>query len=91
MKSFYRVMLGQGSIYAQECREQGYVGAGFDINQDLSNSLPEEWREFNKQFIPIYLEANQGKSKIAAGLSCGFLWTISKGIKIGDISLSPDG
>lgn len=91
MKSFYRVMLGQGSMYAQECREQGYVGAGFDINQDLSNSLPEEWREFNKQFIPIYLEANPGKSKIAAGLSCGFLWTISKGIKIGDIILSPDG
>jgi restriction system protein len=91
MKSFYRVMLGQGSMYAQECREKGYVGAGFDINQDLSNSLPEEWREFNKQFIPIYLEANPGKSKISAGLRCGALWTICKGIVIGDIILSPDG
>jgi len=91
MKEFYRVMLGRGSIYAQECREKGYIGAGFDINQDLTNALPENWREFNQQFIPVYLEANPGKSKIAAGLSCGFLWTICKGIKIGDIVLSPDG
>ena len=91
MKEFYRVMLGRGSMYAQECREQGFIGAGFDINQDLTDSLPENWREFNQHFIPIYLEANPGKSKIAAGLSCGFLWTICKGIKIGDIVLSPDG
>ena len=57
MKDFYRVMLGRGSMYAQECREQGYIGAGFDINQDLSNSLPEDWKEFNKDFIPVYLKS----------------------------------
>lgn len=73
MKEFYRVMLGKGSMFAKECREQGFIGADFDINQDLSNSLPDDWRAFNKQFIPIYLEANPGKSKIAAGLGCGFL------------------
>jgi restriction system protein len=91
MKEFYRVMLGRGSMYAKECRDQGFIGADFDINKDLTNSLPEDWREFNKEFIPLYLEANPGKSKIAAGLSCGFLWTICKKIQIGDIVLSPDG
>jgi len=91
MKEYYRVMLGRGSMYAKECREQGFIGAGFDINQDLTNSLPEKFREFNKKFIPLYLEANPGKSKISAGLSCGSLWVISKGIRIGDIVLSPDG
>lgn len=91
MRNFYRVMLGKGSAYANECREQGYIGAGFDINQDLSGSLPDDWRDFNRRYIPTYLEANPGKSKIAAGLSCGFLWTICKGIAIGDIVLSPDG
>ncbi|MCP9783501.1 DUF91 domain-containing protein [Cyanobium sp. WKJ7-Wakatipu] len=91
MKEFYRVMLGKGSMYAQECREQGFIGADFDIYQDLTDSLHEDWREFNKQFIPQYLEANPGKSKIAAGLSCGFLWTICKKIQVGDIVLSPDG
>ena len=29
MKESYRVMLGRGSMYAQECREQGFIGAGF--------------------------------------------------------------
>ena len=91
MKAFYRVMLGRGSMYADVCRQQGFIGAGFDINQDLTNSLPENWRDFNKQFIPIFLEVNPSKSKIAAGLSCGALWTITKGIQIGDIVLSPNG
>lgn len=91
MKEFYRVMLGRGSMYAQECREQGFIGADFDIQQDLTGHLSEDWREFNKAFIPIYLQANPGKSKIAAGLCCGFLWTVCKKIQIGDIVLSPDG
>ena len=78
-------------MYAQECREQGFFGADFGIHQDLSNSLPDYGSAFNKQFVPVYLEANPGKSKIAAGLSCGFLWSICKGIKTGDIVLSPDG
>lgn len=91
MKEFYRVMLGRGSMYAQECREQGFIGADFDIQQDLTGHLPDDWREFNKEFIPIYLQANPDKSKIAAGLCCGFLWTVCKKIQVGDIVLSPDG
>lgn len=91
MKEFYRVMLGKGSMYAKECREQGFIGADFDIQQDLTNHLPEDWREFNREFIPVYLQANPGKSKIAAGLCCGFLWTVCKKIQIGDTVLCPDG
>jgi restriction system protein len=34
-------------------------------------------------------EATSGKSKVSAGLACGALWTISKGIKIGDIVTVP--
>lgn len=91
MKEFYRVMLGKGSMFAQECREQGFIGADFDIHQDLTDQLPDDWREFNKKFIPIFLQANPDKSKIAAGLCCGFLWSICKKIQIGDTILSPDG
>lgn len=91
MKEFYRIMLGKGSMYAQECREQGFLGAYFNIDQDLTDTLPENWREFNKVFIPIWLEQHPDKSRIAAGLSCGFLWTVCKKIQIGDLVLSPDG
>src|SRR5207249_2937113 len=68
-----------------------FIGADFGIAQDLNHMLPDEWRAFNKQFIPVWLAAHPGTSKIAAGLSCGFLWTVAKGIRKGDIVLGPDG
>lgn len=91
MKKYNRIMLGRGSLYAKTCREEGYIGANFDINIDLSESLYENWRDFNSKFIPIWMKNVPGKSKTAAGLACGFLWTIVKGLQIGDTVLSPSG
>lgn len=91
MTSYYRVMLGKGSTFAAECFVGGFIGADFGITQDLSNDLPDAWHKFNEKFIPIWLAQNPGKTKIAAGLSCGFLWTVAKGIQKGDVVLCPDG
>lgn len=91
MKSYYRVMLGQKSIYADECFAGNFIGTDFGINQDLTKKLTEEWRAFNKEFIPIYMATHPDKTKIGAGLACGALWTVSKGIQKGDIVLCPDG
>jgi restriction system protein len=88
MRQYFRIMLGKKSMYATECFEGNFIGADYDIKQDLSNSLTDNWREFNQLFIPVYLQQHEGKSKIAAGLSCGALWTIIKGINKGDIVLS---
>jgi predicted Mrr-cat superfamily restriction endonuclease len=91
MKNYFRIMLGKKSAYAEECFAGNFIGADFGITQDLTNKLPEEWRAFNREFIPVYLAGHPGKSKIAAGLACGFLWTVSKGILKGDVVLCPDG
>ena len=91
MKQYKRIMLGAKSIYAEECYKGSFIGADFGITQDLSNNLPDNWRDFNKEFIPIWMQKNPAKSKIAAGLSCGMLWTICKGIYKGDIILCPNG
>ena len=91
MKEFYRVMLGQGSKYAKQCNEEGFIFGNFDIAEDLSKSLPENCRDFNKKFIPIYLTQNPDKSKVSAAIRCGFLWTICKKMQTGDIIFSPDG
>jgi len=91
MKSYYRVMLGRKSAFAEQCFAGNFIGADFGIAEDLTHNLPDEWRAFNKQYIPLWLAAHPGKSKIAAGLSCGFLWTVAKGIRKGDIVLCPDG
>lgn len=84
-------MPGRGSAYADECRKNGFVGVDFGIHQDLSGELDDDWRPFNKRFIPVYLRLRPEKSKIAAGLACGSIWTVSKGMQIGDVVLSPDG
>jgi len=91
VKSYYRVMLGRRSIHAKGCFDGSFIGVDYDIREDLSGKLPDDWRAFNHAFIPIYLAAQPGKSKIAAGLACGALWTVSKGIKVGDVVLSPSG
>ncbi|SNS03022.1 restriction system protein [Humidesulfovibrio mexicanus] len=91
MKNYYRVMLGKQSAHAAECFSGNYIGADLGIAEDLTGQLPDEWRAFNKVFIPKYLALLPGKSKIAAGLACGMLWTVAKGINKGDIVLCPDG
>ncbi|MDR3413630.1 MAG: endonuclease NucS [Formivibrio sp.] len=91
MKNYYRVMLGKGSQYAAECLTNGFIGADFGIEENLNGKLPEDWREFNHAFVPKWEALNPGKSRIAAGLACGCIWTIAKGIKVGDVILSPDG
>ncbi len=91
MKNYYRIMLGKKSSHADEAFKGNFIGADFGFDFDLSNKLPDNWRDFNKEFIPVFLENHPDKTKIAAGLACGMLWTIAKGLQIGDIVLCPDG
>lgn len=91
MKNYCRIMLGRKSIHADECAKNNFIGADFGINIDLTGRLPDNWKQFNQEFIPIYQQTHPGKAKVTAGLACGALWTISKGIKNGDIVLCPNG
>lgn len=91
MPSYYRIMAGAKSVFAQEFLEGGFIADNWNIDQDLTHDLPDDWREFNHRFIPVYLTALPEKSKISAGLACGMLHTLSKGIKQGDIILTPRG
>jgi restriction system protein len=91
MKSYYRIMLGKKSAHADEAYKGNFIGAGFMKDQNLAQHLAENRRDFNKEFIPIYLENRPGKTKVAAGLACGTLWTIAKEIQIGDVAVCPNG
>lgn len=91
MKKYFRVMLGAKSIYAEECFKGNFIGADFGMKIDLTNDLPDNWRDFNARFIPVFLEKHPGKSRVSAGLACGALWTVAKGIKVGDMVLCPNG
>lgn len=91
MKAYNRVMLGRGGLYAAQCVKEGFIGVDYDIDVDLTGQLPDKWKEFNEKFIPIYLAKRPEKTKIGAGLACGFTWTVAKGLKEGDIVITPDG
>jgi len=54
MRNYYRLMLGRKSVHAEACLAGGFVGTDFGVHQDLTGRLPDEWRDFNKEFIPIY-------------------------------------
>jgi len=90
-KNYYRIMLGRRNIHAKESYEGRFIGTNFGFDFDLSNHLSEDWRKFNAKFRDIYLNKHPDKSKVAAGLACGAVWSVSKGIKKGDIVLCPNG
>lgn len=91
VRNYYRVMLGRKSAYAEECLRDSFIGTDFEIEQDLTGHLPDEWRTFNREFIPVYMAARPEKTKVAAGLACGALWTVSRGIQNGDVVICPNG
>jgi len=84
-------MLGRKSAYAEEAYKGNFIAAGFIKDRDLTQHLSDNWRDFNKEFIPLFLEQNPEKTKVSAGLACGMLWTIAKGVQISDVVLCPDG
>jgi restriction system protein len=91
MKNYYRIILGPKSVYAQKCFEKGFIGVDWLKDINLTNKLTDNWRDFNKKFIPFLIEKDPSKTKVAAGLACGMLWTVAKAILVGDIVLCPDG
>jgi restriction system protein len=91
MKTYYRLMLGAKSVHAEECYKGNFIGVDFGIHEDLTGRFHDTWRDFNKEFIPIYLSNHPDKKKVAAGLACATIWVVSNYLKIGDIVLCPNG
>ena len=91
MKTYYRLYLGAKSIHAQECFQGNFIGIDFGLHMDFTGRFLNSWREFNKEFIPIYQEIFPEKRKVTLGLYCATVWVCMKGLKNGDIVLCPDG
>lgn len=90
MRRYFRIRLGRQGVLSKDCFANGYVGVDFTLREDFAGKLPDDWRDFNRSWIGTYLQQNPGKTKVAAGLACGSLWTVAKDIQIGDLVLCPD-
>ena len=63
MTSYRRIRLGRQGVCLDQCIREGFAGLDYDSALDLTGKFPESWREFNDQFIPIYLESNPNTSR----------------------------
>jgi restriction system protein len=91
MPTFYRVLLGRGNSFATECLEGNFIGVDFISHVNFTGQFGDEWREFNKHYIPSYLQLHPARTRIAAGLACSSLYTIGTRMQIGDYVISPIG
>ena len=90
-RSYYRIILGRKNVHAEPCHEQSFIGGDWGLNFDLADSLESSVEKFRETNRPIYRQQNPDKSKVSAGLATGMLYTICKGIAVGDIVLCPTG
>ena len=88
---YNRVMPGAKSVYIEECIKDGFIGVDFDLKEDLSSHLTDDFKLFSKKYSPIFIKNNPEKSKVASGLASGSIWTVCHDLKRGDIVLTPDG
>jgi len=89
--NYNRIMPGAKSIHYKDCIDGEFIGVDFDIKEDVSMFLTDNPNDFKDKYRPIFLKNRPDKSKVAAGLACGAIWTVCHSMKQGDIVLCPDG
>ena len=90
MRQYYRVMLGDRGQHADDCLKRNYIGL-YDVTGDISNELSLEKKEFCRKLVPVFLESEPDRTKDGAKECLGYLYTLAKEIKEGDIVLCPNG
>lgn len=93
MRNYIQVRLGKANRFADQALSGGYVGTSWfgDLNLQKALSDADDWKAFNREMIPVYLKNHPETKKVAAGLFCGFTFTVGKFLSHGDIVLSPIG
>ena len=67
----------------------GFFNTYFTI--DFKNDLVDDWREFNKKFVPVFIKNNPNAHKVKAGLACSAIHQVAKRMNNDDLVLCPDG
>lgn len=90
-RRYIRVSLGKGAKFAALGFSEGWIGTGWLESVDLTGNFHENWRDFNKEYIPLVMSEDGIATKVGAGLACGMTHTVASGLKAGDIVISSKG
>lgn len=91
MKQYNRIMLGEHGKYLQECLDGNFIGINFLPEVDLTYEPANNESAWREKMIDIFLKTYPDKSAGTARNSVGFIWTVCRGLKVGDIVLSSNG
>jgi restriction system protein len=91
LTKYFKCALGQGAAYFSQASSESWVGTGWLDGLDLSGRFKDNWRDFNREFIPIAIEQFGMTSRVSAGLACGQTWTLGFGLQKNDLIVSPNG
>lgn len=69
---YYRLMLGKGSRYAEQCVTKNFIGAGFGIERDYLVSS-RQLASVQHRVYPCISRGPSRKNKITTDLTCGML------------------
>lgn len=84
-------MLGEHGKYLNDCLEGEFIGINFMPDVDLSQLSGIEESKWRAQMIDAFLSIYPDKSVGAARTSVGFMWTVCRGLKEGDVVLASNG
>ena len=87
---YYQVRLGRGGDLAHLGLEEGWVGVGWMATLDLTRKFPDDWRSFNSDYRQKVMDIDGVETAVSAGLACSATWTVARGLKEGDIVITPD-
>ena len=74
-------------MHAKACFEGGFIGTDFGITENVSADLDGGREAFIKKYVPIFHTSHPDKSKVATSLACSAIYTVYRGIEIGDVIL----
>lgn len=89
MKKYFRVMLGGGSKYAQECLVGNFVGIDFGFQESLKPYMVGTWSEHKDALKEAFKKYNPNKTPVGLGLCTGALSNFGSWVEVGDIVLCP--
>ena len=88
---FARLRTGKDHKWYDIFKKNDFVGVSYGLDIDISHNLLPNWKDFNRIYIDeVINRSNEPKSRVAAGLNCGVIWTLSKGLEINDVLMCQD-